>query len=308
MGTNVTRRARRTPVAAILAVATTLALATLAVAAPALAGDPLAPGEHTFDAAGVELRYVVAGQGQPVVLLHGFTASVESNWRAPGIFDRLAEGFQVIALDQRGHGKSGRPHDPAAYGDEMVRDVVRLLDHVGLAKAHVVGYSMGGFVTLKLAATAPERLLSAVMGGAGWQPPSANEPLMEAIAASLENGEGIAPLLDALTPAGQTMTAEQKAFANQMVLASNDPAALAAVARGIGALGVPESALAAIDVPMLAVVGSLDPLSAGVDALAQRRPELVVRRIEGADHMTAVGSPVLRESILEFLRELCNCA
>ncbi|HVS12525.1 MAG TPA: alpha/beta hydrolase [Thermoanaerobaculia bacterium] len=303
MSFNASRRAWRTPVAA------TLALAALALAAgPALAADPLAPGEHTFDVGGVELRYVVAGQGQPVLLLHGFTASVETNWRTPGVFDALAERFLVIALDQRGHGKSGKPHEPSAYGAEMVHDVIRLLDHVGLPKAHVVGYSMGGFITLELAAAAPERLLSAVLGGAGWRPPTGPDPMMEELAASLERGEGIGPLLDALTPAGQTMSAEQKAFANQRVLADNDPAALAAVVRGMGSLGVPESALNAIEIPILAVVGSLDPLAAGVDALSERLPRVVVERIEGADHLTAVASPLLRESILEFLLRLCNCA
>jgi len=289
-----------------------LAVAVVLLAAgvlPALASDPLAPGDHTFDSNGVELRYSVSGQGQPVVLLHGFTASVETNWGAPGILGRLAEGFQVIALDQRGHGQSGKPHEPAAYGDQMVQDVIRLLDHLGLEKAHVVGYSMGGFITLKLVTTAPERLLSAVLGGAGWRPPpEGGDPTMEALAVSLENGEGIGPLLEALTPAGQTMSEEQKRFANQTVLASNDPLALAAVIRGMGALDVPEMALGKIAVPILAVVGAIDPLAAGVDALAERLPTLRVEKIDGADHMTAIASPLLREAIWEFLVSSCNCA
>lgn len=286
-----------------------LSLALTAVSSGAARSeDPLAPGDHTFDADGIELRYSVTGQGQPVVLLHGFTASVETNWKGPGVVDRLAEGFQVIALDQRGHGKSGKPHDPASYGEEMVLDVIRLLDHVGIEKAHVVGYSMGGFITLKLVTTAPERLLSAVLGGAGWRSPADSDPVTEALAISLENGEGIGPLLDALTPEGQTMSEEQKRFTNQMVLASNDPLALAAVIRGMGALGVPEAALAKIEVPILAVVGAIDPLAAGVDALAERLPGLVIERIDGADHMTALASPILRESIFQFLVSLCNCA
>jgi pimeloyl-ACP methyl ester carboxylesterase len=290
-----------------VAVLAALLLAATTVA-PALAADPLAAGEHTFDSDGVELRYTVTGQGEPVVLLHGFTASVESNWTGVGVTNRLAEAFQVIALDQRGHGKSGKPHDPQAYGEVMVHDVVRLLDHLELEKAHVVGYSMGGFLTLKLLTTAPERLLSAVLGGAGWMPFSADDPMREALATSLENGEGIGPLLEALTPAGQTMSEEQKGFVNQMVLASNDPLALAAVARGMSAFEVPEAALAAIEVPILVVVGALDPLAAGADALAERVPEIQVKKIDGADHMTAVASPVLRESIFEFLVSLCKCA
>src|ERR1051325_9135021 len=97
--------------------------------------------DHFFDSNSVKIRYVVEGKGEPVVLIHGFTASIEANWGTA--IKPLSESYQVIALDCRGHGKSDKPTDPKMYGREMGEDVIRLMDHLHIAKAHVVGYSMG---------------------------------------------------------------------------------------------------------------------------------------------------------------------
>lgn len=291
--------------------AATPCLVLVLLAAPLLALDRK---EATFDANGVEIRYFTQGQGDPVILVHGFTADAERNWVMPGIFDRLAEEFRVIALDVRGHGKSGKPHDPAQYGMEMVHDVVRLMDHLELERAHVVGYSMGGFITMELLTQAPERLLSATVGGAGWRPEDDRpDPLMETIADSLEAGTGILPLLEALQPPGQeTPPPEQIAMMNDMVMSTNDPEALAAVIRGLDGLAVTEEQLTANQVPTLAVVGSLDPLKAGVDAMDGVMSDLSVVVIDGADHMTALLDPrfsqQLAAAIREFLIASCNCA
>ena len=88
------------------------------------------------------------------------------NWKLPRVFQKLSKRYRVIALDNRGHGKSDKPYDPAQYGLELVDDVVRLMDHLGIAKAHVVGYSLGGFITLKLALRHPE---PAVVRRALWR-------------------------------------------------------------------------------------------------------------------------------------------
>jgi pimeloyl-ACP methyl ester carboxylesterase len=112
----------------------------------------------------VKLRYVVEGQGPPVVLIHGMTLDAESQWAAPGIVKALVQDYRVIAMDCRGHGKSDKPHESAAYGIEMVEDVCRLLDHLKIKKAHVVGYSLGGIIALKLLATHPEHCASVVLG------------------------------------------------------------------------------------------------------------------------------------------------
>src|SRR2546423_10416220 len=106
--------------------------------------------DHFFDSNGVKIHYIVEGKGEPVVLIHGFTADIDKNWRTgfaigpdnqrrgPMIIEALSRNYRVIALDNRGHGKSDKPHDVKQYGNEMVEDVVRLLDHLKIGKAHVV--------------------------------------------------------------------------------------------------------------------------------------------------------------------------
>jgi pimeloyl-ACP methyl ester carboxylesterase len=124
-----------------------------------------------FDSNGVRIHYTVEGSGEPVVLIHGVAANADLNWRRPGVIRNLARNFQVIAMDCRGHGLSGKPEDPAQYGMEMVEDVPRLLDHLGIEKAHIAGYSMGGFLVLKLMTVHPERIRSAAICAAGWKDP-----------------------------------------------------------------------------------------------------------------------------------------
>lgn len=262
----------------------------------------LCAGEHFFDSGGVEIRYLDQGEGEPVVLIHGFTATAESNWGAGGLLESLSGQYRVLAIDNRGHGKSGKPHGVKHYGAEMVKDVLRLLDHLDIEKAHVAGYSMGGFMTLNLIATAPERVASAVLGGAGWSPPGEGGELRTLLADSLEQGKGIGPLIDFLTPEGQPrMTQEQKDGINAMLTANNDTMALASVIRAMGGLDVSEAQVKDIQVPTLAIIGANDPLKSGVDALKLVLPSLEVVVVEGADHMTAFGRPEFRQALLDFL-------
>ncbi len=284
--------------------------ALLLLALPALALDS---EEAYFVSDGEKIRYIEQGQGEPIVLIHGFTATAEANWVMPGILTKLAEDFRVIAIDNRGHGKSDKPHDPAEYGDKMVGDVIALLDHLGLEKAHIAGYSMGGFITMRMLALAPERFITATVGGAGWQPPGAVNPQMSALAESLENGNGLRPLLEALNPVGaEPPTEEQIQMMDQMVLAQNDPMALAAVIRGMEKLGVEETVLESNTVPTLAVIGSLDPLKEGVDAMDGVMKNLEVKVLEGADHMTALMNPqystAFAAAIRDFVIQACKCA
>jgi pimeloyl-ACP methyl ester carboxylesterase len=273
------------------------------VAAPLLAADAPVQDLH-FDSAGVEIRYTVQGEGEPVVLVHGFTASVETNWGQPGIIADLAKDFRVIAIDARGHGKSGKPHDPAAYGANMMEDVIRLMDHLGILKAHIAGYSMGGGITLQAVTTYPDRFYSAILGGMGWIPPgSPFEGMMNVLAESLEQGKGLGPLVMALNPAGQPPpTAEQIAAVNERLLATNDAQALAAVIRGNKFNKVVTAdLLKANRVPMLAVVGEIDPVKAGVDGMKGVASQLEVEVLPGKDHLSAVADPRLAASMREFL-------
>jgi len=263
------------------------------------------PTGQTFDSDGVRIHYVEKGQGEPVVLIHGFTASHQMNWEMPGITDALAENYRVIGIDNRGHGKSDKPHGADQYGEQMVKDVVRLLDHLEIDKAHIVGYSMGGFITGNLVVNYPDRVASAVIGAAGWhEHPQPHFALLDEIGNSLESGDGIGPLLKHLTPEGQQPPSERVLKSStQLLMLMNDPKALAAAIRGMKGLMVSREQLAANEVPTVAVVGSIDPLKEGVDEMATVMSNLEVVIIEGADHMTAIGNPQLLETIEAHLKK-----
>ena len=121
-----------------------------------------------FDSDGVRIHYTVSGQGEPVILIHGLYSNAKMNWDMPSTTAELAKHYQVIALDNRGHGQSEKPEAEGQYGVKMVEDVVRLMDHLHIAKAHVAGYSMGGMIMMKLLTLHPDRVISAVLGGMGW--------------------------------------------------------------------------------------------------------------------------------------------
>jgi pimeloyl-ACP methyl ester carboxylesterase len=256
-----------------------------------------------FVSDGVKIHYIVEGQGEPVLLIHGFSANIPMQWGLPGVIKELAKEYQVIAIDNRGHGRSGKPHDVKDYGVKMVEDSVRLLDHLKIEKAHVVGYSMGGFITGKLLATHPDRIISATLGGAGWEKPNDESmSFMKELAESLEAGKGIGPLIIRLTPAGAPKpTEEQLSGINTMIMLTNDQKALAAVIRGMPEFAVTEETLKANKTPTLALIGALDPLKAGVDEMKPVMANLKVVVIENADHMTAFTKPEFLGAIKPFL-------
>ncbi len=259
--------------------------------------------DHYFDSDGVKIHYVVEGEGEPVILIHGFTASVPVQWQLPGIFSKLSSDYRVIALDNRGHGRSDKPHDTADYGANMVDDVIRLMDHLKIEKAHIVGYSMGGFMTGYLISQHPDRVLTATMGGAGWS--EKDDPrldFIEDLAQSLESGKGIGPLIEQLAPEdAPPPTEEQIKAINGMLMLTNDPKALAACIRGMKGLAVPEQSLKSNQVPVLAIIGQRDPLKAGVDEMAARMTNLKVCVIDGTDHMTCFAHPRFIKDLKEFL-------
>ena len=262
------------------------------------------PGKF-FDSAGVRIHYVEQGQGDPVLLIHGFSASIPTQWASPGILAALSQKYRVIALDNRGHGKSDKPHDPAQYGAAMVADAVRLLDHLHVPKAHVVGYSMGGFITLKLLATRPQRCATAAICGSGWIANSASEDsFREELATSLETGQGVSPLIRRLTPKDRPAPSdEQLKTLNQMFTLINDPQALAAVIRGMNGLAITEEQLREIRVPAIAIIGEADTLRERLDETVAVWKDLPVVLIPGADHMNAFRSQLFLSALIEFLQE-----
>lgn len=259
--------------------------------------------EASFSSNGVPIHYSVDGEGEPVLLIHGLTLNHQLQWGLPGTIKRLARDYRVIAFDTRGHGLSGKPRDPGQYGLEMVRDAIRLLDHLKIHKVHVVGYSMGGFIAQKLITLYPERVLSATVGGAGWSR-QVDPTVLEGLAADLEQGKGIGRLIRYLTPPGRPKpTDEQLRTVNMLFGLINDPKALAAAVRAMRELDVPEEALKTCRVPTQAVIGELDPFCDGVYELQKRLPGLRTVIIKGADHMDAPSRPEFLRSVEEFLAQ-----
>lgn len=260
--------------------------------------------DRFFDSAGVRIRYVEAGTGEPVVLLHGYSVDTERQWIATGVLPALAAQYRVIALDARGHGRSGKPHDPAQYGPEMGLDILRLLDHLGLPRAHIVGYSMGAHVVAQLLTTHPERFATAVLGGASgrreWS--AEDQRRVDEEAAEMDAGMLRSQILR-LWPRDQPPPTEGVLRARSAErLAGEDPRALAAVRRSNPAQVVTVAQMAAVRVPVLGVVGTADPYLREFQALRAAMPQLELVTIEGASHGSAPGRPEFVRAILGFLR------
>ncbi|HXU43599.1 MAG TPA: alpha/beta hydrolase [Burkholderiales bacterium] len=251
----------------------------------ALAAQFCAAEDRYFDSAGVRIRYVERGAGVPVVLVHGFTGGVQCCWIDNGILPELARDHRVIAFDLRGHGVSAKPHDPAAY-DEIGRDVIRLLDHLGLSRAHVVGFSLGGIIVAKLLTTDPGRFSSAILAGAAPRRSRGVESDLatEEAAREMEKGS-YRTLILATAPTDEPPPSEAVLLArSKEIVARNDPFAHAALMRARRALLVADADIAAVRVPAMAIIGSADPALPRVQALKKRWPKLEVVVIQGATH------------------------
>src|SRR5260370_11578911 len=132
----------------------------------------------SFHNGAVEIAYLDEGEGDPILLVHGFASSKNVNWVYPTwVSDLKKDGRRVIALDNRGHGDSAKLYDAAQYEIAiMADDVIALMDHLSIARADVMGYSLGSRMTAVLAQKAPQRLRSAMLGGIGIGPVEGRGP------------------------------------------------------------------------------------------------------------------------------------
>jgi pimeloyl-ACP methyl ester carboxylesterase len=229
------------------------------------------PAMQTFDSNGTKIAYFTEGKGEPVVLIHGWLSSAGVNWTLPGTTELLAKDYQVIALDVRGHGLSDKPLKEEAYGPELVEDVVRLLDHLKIKKAHIVGYSMGGIIAANFMAKHPDRVLSGTLGGMGWLQ---------------KDGLG------------------EMGFAN---LGKNNPKpdAPGLCFRSLAKLSLTEDELKSIQVPVTVLVGAQDDLikKLYVEPLQKVRKDWRVVEIKDANHLTCVVQKQFREEIAAELKK-----
>ena len=240
-----------------------------------------------FDSNGVRLRYVEQGTGTPVVLLHGNGGSL-ATWVDSGRFREFAASYRTIAFDFRGHGQSDKPRDPRQYGRELALDVVRVLDHLRIDRAHVVGYSLGGIVASQLVTLHPERVLTAtlVAGVARreWNEALAKETEEEAAGRERECIARLLILRNA--PPGEAPSEADLNARSATCFAdrNQDRFAMAALTRSRSAQIVSPSVAAAVRVPTLGIVGTLDPNRAGLEALKAMRPDMKLVLVDGATH------------------------
>lgn len=256
-----------------------------------------------FDSAGTKIHYVERGQGEPVILIHGFGANLNVNWA--GMTAPLAEDYRVVALDNRGHGRSDRPTAPGSYGLCMIEDVVRLMDHLEIPRAHIVGYSMGAFIAGKFLAEHPDRVITATLGGAGWVEMDQKwRSLLDEIVVSLESGGGVMPLLRFLNSRRQPPASEEQLRTiNTLLVAMNNPKVLAQVARQLPELAVSQESLERNERRVLGIVGELDPFRESVEALGGLLPNAKIVVVAGGDHVTTIRTPEFLREIKDFLDE-----
>ncbi|MHB8268630.1 alpha/beta fold hydrolase [Bradyrhizobium sp.] len=244
----------------------------------------------SFHNGAVEIAYLDEGEGDPILLVHGFASTKNVNWVYPTWVSELKKnGRRVVAIDLRGHGDSTKLYDPEQYSIEILAgDVVALMDHLKFDRADIMGYSMGGRITAYLARYQPARLRSAILGGIGIGLIKGGGP-GENVAEALE-----APSLEDVTdPVGRTF----RAFADQT---RSDRRALAACLRGSRRL-MTERQAAGITVPVLIAVGTKDEIAGSADELGKIIPGSQVLNIPNRDHMRAVGDKVYKTGVLEFL-------
>lgn len=249
---------------------------------------------HSFVSGGVRLAYIdiapAEGPGDPILLIHGFASNHAVNWVNTLWTKTLTgAGRRVIALDNRGHGQSDKPHDPAAYhSDVMAGDARALLDHLGIPRADVMGYSMGARISAHLALRHSDRVRSLLLGGLGIH-------LVEGVGLPLGIADAMeAPSLDALADPMQRMF---RAFAEQT---RSDLKALAACIRGSRQV-LSREEVGRIAAPVLVSVGTRDPIAGSAQDLAALMPNARALDIPDRDHNLAVGDRTHKQGVLAFL-------
>jgi len=247
-----------------------------------------------FSSSGIDLAFIDEGAAEatkpPVLLIHGFASNVVFNWIDPGWVRTLTRaGHRVIALDNRGHGQSEKLYEESAYGPKlMAEDARALLDHLGIERAHVFGYSMGARVTAFLSLAHPERVRSAVFGGLG---------------ANMVRGlAGARPIAKAmLEPRIEDVTnAAARTFRAFADTTGADRRALAACVVG-SREALPKEEVAKILAPVLVAVGDQDVIGGSAAELAAMIPGAEAFVIEGRDHMKAVGDMRFKEKVVAWL-------
>jgi pimeloyl-ACP methyl ester carboxylesterase len=248
----------------------------------------------TFHSNGVAIAYETHGKGlttgKPILLIHGFGSSGKVNWIDTGWVETLtAAGYEAITFDNRGHGGSRKLYDASLYfAHYMADDALHLLDHLGIERCPVLGYSMGARIAAFLCLNHPQRVSAAVFGGMGVN-----------LTTGLEDAEEIITALTAESLEQVTgRTGRQfRIFADHN---KADRAALAACMVN-SREPMPEADVRRITTPILVAVGEADEMAGSAEVLAGLLPEAEAFTIPRRDHMRATGDPAFKRAALDFL-------
>ena len=248
---------------------------------------------YHFDSAGVDIGYLDTGGGgakPPVLLIHGFASNLATNWVGPNWLQTLkSSGYRVVAIDNRGHGQSAKLYNLEDYGSPlMAGDAYRLLQHLEIAKAHVIGYSMGARIAAFLALAHPDRIGRIVFGGLGGNMVrglAGTGPIAHALEAE--------SLDEVSNPTARTF----RIFAEQT---KSDLKALAACIRSSRS-PITTEMIAALRSPVLVCVGEQDVIAGPAEDLAKLIPGARAFTIPNRDHMKAVGDKEFKAAVLAFL-------
>ena len=247
-------------------------------------------GMATFDSGGFSIAYdEVAGEGRPIIFVHGFASNRNENWKRMGWYGAVERRrMRFAALDLRGHGESAKPHEPEAYGREaMVGDIFALMDHLGAARADLVGYSMGAQLSLAAALAKPERVCDLILGGIGgklFDPPPPGTPMADAMKAAS---------IDAIS---EPLLKSFRQFADEQ---GEDRAALAACSLGRGA-NFTRDEVAALTAHTLVVAGARDALAGDAGDLAAIIPGAKAVTLPGCDHFSAIPHALFKAAVFDF--------
>lgn len=284
--------------------ASSLLLASSVLTASVLAQQPAAPAaarpalltaaDQELTAGDVTLRYRDAGTGDPVVLIHGYSAALES---MAAIGAALPQ-YRTVALDVRGFGRSSKFPEPARFGQSIVDDVVRLMDHLKIARAHVLGHSMGALIAANVAARYPDRVTSATLvAGPFYADEATFTRETQRWVTDLENGAGLKNFMLWLFPTFKPQMAE---MFNAQAMKTNDLPSLIAVMRSLPKLtvaGLPKNGNR-----VLLVAGTGDPLFPLSTAFAKQSPGARIVEISGADHVNVITNAEAVTAIRERLQ------
>jgi pimeloyl-ACP methyl ester carboxylesterase len=244
-----------------------------------------------FNSAGVDIAFSDEGEGEPILLIHGFASNGRVNWKATGWTKTLAgAGYRVITIDNRGHGESEKLYDSEKYSASiMADDAARLLDHLAIQQAAVMGYSMGARISAFLTLQHPQKVSRVVFAGLA-------ERMVLGVGGSEDIHFGL--LAESWRDVKDSNARAFRLFAETT---KSDLKALAACIRSSRVKIKPE-ALATIACPVLVVAGELDDISGNVQPLVDMIPTAKGVVLPGRNHMNAVGDGGFKKAVLAFLK------